>query len=55
MKRRKFFSYAGSSLVATIGLGLMDQWQRAQAQTGQVTIQALGHTSFLFTGDGRRI
>jgi len=55
MKRRKFFSYAGSSLVATIGLGLMDQLQRAQAQTGQVTIQALGHTSFLFTGDGRRI
>jgi hypothetical protein len=55
MKRRKFFGYAGSSLVATVGLGLMDQWSRVQAQTDRVTIRALGHTSFLFTGGGRRV
>jgi len=55
MKRRKFFGYAGSSLVATFGLGLLDQWSRVQAQTGRVTIQGLGHSAFLFTGDGRRI
>lgn len=55
MNRRKFFGYAGSSLVATFGLGLLGQWHRAQAQTDRVTIRALGHTAFLFTGGGRRI
>jgi hypothetical protein len=55
MNRRKFFVYAGSSLVTTFGLGLVDQWSRVQAQTDRVTIQALGHTAFLFTGGGRRI
>ncbi len=55
MNRRKFFVYAGSSLLATFGLGLIDQFTRVQAQTDRVTIRALGHTAFLFTGGGRRI
>lgn len=55
MKRRKFFGYAGASLVTTFGLGLTDRWNKAQAQTDRVTIRGLGHTAFLFTGDGRRV
>jgi L-ascorbate metabolism protein UlaG (beta-lactamase superfamily) len=55
MKRRKLFSYAGSSLVATLGLGLASQWQGVQAQTDRLTIKWLGHTCFLFTGGGWRI
>ncbi|MCU0569079.1 MAG: MBL fold metallo-hydrolase [Oculatellaceae cyanobacterium Prado106] len=55
MKRRQFIQYAGVGLSTTLGLGMVGQTQAAQAQTGSVTIRALGHTCFLFTGDGRRI
>jgi L-ascorbate metabolism protein UlaG (beta-lactamase superfamily) len=54
MKRRQFIQYAGAGVLATVGLSLVDR-PLAQAQTGSVTLQFLGHTSFLFTGDGRRI
>ncbi|MGF1570776.1 MAG: MBL fold metallo-hydrolase [Nodosilinea sp.] len=55
MQRRKLLTYAGSSLVTTLGLGLLSQWSRVQAQTDGLTIQSLGHSAFLFTGGGRRI
>jgi L-ascorbate metabolism protein UlaG (beta-lactamase superfamily) len=54
MKRRHFVQYAGASLLATTGLGIVTP-KLVQAQTGSVTVQALGHTCFLFTGDGRSI
>lgn len=54
MKRRSFVQYAAASLLITLGLGLIDR-RVAQAQSGSVTIQFLGHSCFLFTGDSRRI
>jgi L-ascorbate metabolism protein UlaG (beta-lactamase superfamily) len=53
MKRRKLLGYAAAGLGAT--LGLRSGNSAAQAQTAGVTIRSLGHTSFLFTGGGRRI
>lgn len=53
MKRRSFVQ-AGAGLVAALGLGAIRSTQ-AIAQDAGVTIQSLGHTCFLFTGDGRRI
>ncbi|NJO42623.1 MAG: MBL fold metallo-hydrolase [Cyanobacteria bacterium CRU_2_1] len=56
MKRRQFCQYASAGVLATLGLGMLDRPQTAQAQdTGSVSIQYLGHTCFLFTGDGRRV
>lgn len=55
MKRRKFIQHAGASLSTVLSVGIADQLQSVQAQTGSVTIKSLGHTCFLFTGDGRRI
>lgn len=59
MKRRELLKYAGATLVSTLGLGLAANYQAYQAQTsaqsGPLTITALGHTAFLFTGGGRRI
>lgn len=52
MKRRQFVQYAGASLLTSLGTGAIGQ--PAEAQSSSVTIQALGHTCFLFTG-GRRI
>jgi len=56
MKRRQFVYHAGASLIASIGAGVIDRSQSAQAQaSGSVLIQYLGHSCFKFTGDGRRI
>lgn len=55
MKRRQFIQYAAPSLLATLGLSLVDRNRIAQAQSGSVTIQFLGHTCFLFTGNGQSI
>ncbi len=56
MKRRQFIQYAGAGFLTTLGVGLTSQFQASQAQTGQsVSVQWLGHTCFLFTGDGRRL
>jgi L-ascorbate metabolism protein UlaG (beta-lactamase superfamily) len=54
MKRRQLL-YAGTGLLTTLGLGALSNRHPAQAQTGGVTVRWLGHTCFLFTGDGRRI
>lgn len=55
MNRRTLLKYAGATFVSTLGLGLASQYQSYQAQGGPLTITALGHTSFLFTGGGHRV
>jgi L-ascorbate metabolism protein UlaG (beta-lactamase superfamily) len=54
MKRRQLVQYAGAGLLAGVGLSTIDRLPAA-AQSSSVTIQYLGHTCFLFNGDGRRI
>lgn len=55
MNRRNLLKYAGATFASTLGLGLASGYQSTQAQSGTLTITALGHTSFLFTGGGQRI
>lgn len=56
MKRRQFVQFAGSGLMATLGMEIVGQGLPAQAQSNSsVSIQWLGHMCFLFTGEGRRI
>lgn len=55
MKRRHLLRYAGASFIATLGVGITSRWQSVQAQSSSVSIQWLGHTCFLFSGEGRRI
>ncbi|ASC71520.1 uncharacterized protein XM38_024720 [Halomicronema hongdechloris C2206] len=55
MKRRHLVRYAGAGFLATLGLGGMSQWRPTPAQSSGVTVRWLGHTSFLFSGGGRRI
>lgn len=56
MKRRKFVRYAGLTAFSTTLMGISSLAQSTQAQTsGSVNVQWLGHTCFLFSGDGRRI
>jgi L-ascorbate metabolism protein UlaG (beta-lactamase superfamily) len=55
MKRRQLLQYASATFVGTLGLGLASNYQRYQAQDGSLTITALGHTAFLFTGGGQRV
>ncbi|MGC1307478.1 MAG: MBL fold metallo-hydrolase [Phormidesmis sp.] len=67
MKRRQLLQYASATFASTLGLGLASNYRTLQAQTtgqtagpiskqnGGLTITALGHTCFLFTGDGQRI
>ncbi|MEM6597178.1 MAG: MBL fold metallo-hydrolase [Cyanobacteria bacterium P01_C01_bin.69] len=55
MNRRNLLKYAGATFAGTLGLGLVSKSQSLQAQSGPLTITALGHTSFLFTGSGQRV
>ncbi|UWU50244.1 MBL fold metallo-hydrolase [Limnospira platensis] len=58
MKRRQFIHLAKTSAIVTLAAGFGARWQVSQAQTpseSNLTIRWLGHTSFLFTGDGLRI
>ncbi|MBC7971671.1 MAG: MBL fold metallo-hydrolase [Verrucomicrobia bacterium] len=56
MRRRRLIRYAGAGLLSTLGLGVASSWQGYSAQTGgALGVQWLGHSCFLFTGDGRRI
>ena len=55
MQRRRFLQQFGTGFLASLGLGVVAQWQAVQAQTAGVKVQWLGHTCFLFEGDGRRI
>lgn len=54
MKRRQLMQYAGAGLIAGLGLASVDRLP-AEAQAGAVTIQYLGHSCFLFSGDGLRV
>lgn len=54
MKRRQLVQWAGAGLLAGVGLSLIDR-EPVQAQSSGVTLQYLGHTCFLFSGDGRRL
>lgn len=59
MKRRHLLKYASATFVSAVGLGLAANYQVFQAQetkqSGGLTIKALGHTAFLFTGGGQRV
>lgn len=54
MKRRQLLGYAGAGL-ATAFVSTLDSHLQADAQSSGLGVQWLGHTSFLFTGDGTRI
>ncbi|WRH68479.1 MAG: MBL fold metallo-hydrolase [Planktothrix sp. GU0601_MAG3] len=58
MKRRKLIQLTTTTLLTTLATGLTSQWQNSLAQStpeNTLTVQWLGHTSFLFTGGGLRI
>ncbi|MDY6786405.1 MAG: MBL fold metallo-hydrolase [Cyanobacteriota bacterium] len=56
MKRRQFIRYGGASLLATAGTLVPSVGQRALGQSrGALTVTALGHTCFLFSGGGVRV
>ena len=56
MKRRQLIRYGGIGLTMAIATSLMPrQPSFAQESSDSVTIQYLGHTCFLFTGDGVKI
>jgi len=55
MKRRQLIRYTQAALLTSLGTGFVSH-RSAQAQTNRpLSIRWLGHTSFLFTGDGRQI
>ena len=55
MKRRQLLQYASATFASTLGLGLASSYQSYQAQSGSLSITALGHTCFLFSGGGQSI
>lgn len=56
MKRRRFIQYAGAGFAATATTVVASSLQPGQAQTsGGVSIQYLGHSCFLFSGQGNRV
>lgn len=55
MKRRQLIRYAGAGFLATLATGVSSQWQSYRAQTGELSIQWLGHTCFLFAGNGQKV
>lgn len=55
MKRRQLLHYASATFASTLGLGLASGYQASKAQSSGVTITALGHTCFLFSGGGQRV
>ncbi|MEM8674812.1 MAG: MBL fold metallo-hydrolase [Cyanobacteria bacterium P01_G01_bin.67] len=56
MKRRQLIRYGGIGLATTIASSLLPrQATLAQDNSTGVTVQYLGHTCFLFTGDGLKV
>lgn len=57
MKRRQLLRYAGAGSIATVGTILASGFNPSWAQNNSkgLSVKWLGHTSFLFTGDGMRI
>jgi L-ascorbate metabolism protein UlaG (beta-lactamase superfamily) len=54
MKRRQFIQYAGAGVLTSVGMGIAGS-EAVQAQSAGVTVKWLGHSCFLFTGNGLRI
>lgn len=57
MKRRQLLHYAGAGSIATLGTILASGFHPSWAQNNNqgLSVQWLGHSSFLFTGGGMRI
>lgn len=59
MKRRQFFWAAGAGMAAIASTSLIPQWGRVSAQgrpsSGGLSIKYLGHSCFLFEGDGQEV
>ncbi|WP_315785544.1 MBL fold metallo-hydrolase [Fischerella sp. JS2] len=55
MKRRQLMGYAGAGLVTTLVTSLGSHLQANAQSSGSLSVQWLGHTCFLFTGDGTKI
>ncbi|NEP16414.1 MAG: MBL fold metallo-hydrolase [Leptolyngbya sp. SIO4C1] len=55
MRRRQLLKYASATFVGSLGLGIASNWQAVRAQSGSLTIKALGHTCFLLSGGGLRV
>jgi L-ascorbate metabolism protein UlaG (beta-lactamase superfamily) len=51
MKRRDLLSYVGMGAIAALGASATG----VRAQSGGVTVRALGHMSFLISGSGQRV
>lgn len=56
MKRRQFIRCTQGGMLAAVGSSLASAWWPSQAQSGSsLSVQWLGHSCFLFTGDGQRL
>lgn len=55
MKRRQFFLAASAGVAAIAGTSLVPQFGRAIAQSGGLSITYLGHSCFVFRGDGQEV
>lgn len=56
MKRRQFFLAASAGVAAIASSSLIPQLGRANAQSGSgLSIKYLGHSCFVFTGDGQEV
>ncbi|MEN9568001.1 MAG: hypothetical protein RLZZ69_3197, partial [Cyanobacteriota bacterium] len=55
MKRRELIRYGGMSMATAIASGWLSRPPAIAQSTDGVTIQYLGHTCFLFTGNGLKI
>ena len=57
MKRRQLIRYLGSSFLTATAITTTSSWQSWSAQTDSesLKIQWLGHTCFLFTGNGTKV
>lgn len=55
MKRRQFFLVASAGVAAIAGSSLIPQLGKANAQSGGLSIKYLGHSCFVFEGDGQEV
>lgn len=55
MKRRQLIRYGGISMATAIATGVLIRPPAIAQDTDGVTIQYLGHTCFLFTGNGLKV
>jgi len=55
MKRRQLIRYGGMGMATAIALNSMPHNRAIAQDTDGVTIQYLGHTCFLFTGNGLKV